>query len=95
MLIIFAILVSGILLGRLLRNKNMKFLPKVITVIIWTLLFSLGVGVGSNPEVMSNLGSLGVLALLIAIFAVAGSIFTTWLLWVYIKKYNRGKEDER
>ena len=65
MLTIFAVIAGGIILGRLLSNRNFNFLPRLITCIIWTLLFLLGLEVGSNPEVIRGMGTLGLTAFLI------------------------------
>lgn len=81
MAIIFSVLIGGILLGYLLRKKNIKFISKIITIIIWALLFFLGMEVGSNPDVISNLGSLGLTSLIIAIASLLGSLLFSWLLW--------------
>ena len=43
-----------------------------LLVLIWILLFLLGVEVGVNPRVVGSLGSLGVEAAVIAVFAVLG-----------------------
>lgn len=61
-------------------------ISKIITVIIWVLLFLLGVEVGTNPEIIAGLGTIGVEALIITIAAVLGSAIMSLLLWRYIKK---------
>lgn len=61
-------------------------ISKIITVIIWVLLFLLGVEVGTNPEIIAGLGTIGVEALIITIAAVLGSAIMALLLWRYIKK---------
>lgn len=86
MLIVFGVLIGGIIFGVFLRKVNLKFLPKAIMIIIWILLFILGIEVGSNPEVVRNLGTLGVRAFLITLAALAGSILCGYLLWIYIKR---------
>ena len=89
MLAIFSVLIGGILLGYLLREKKLKFLPRLITTIIWVLLFFLGLEIGSDPDVISNFSSLGVTALTISVLSVIGSIMASWILWKFIKR----KED--
>lgn len=94
MLIVFAVLVGGILTGRLLYGRRLAFVSPLITLIIWLLLFLLGVEVGADPAVVGGLATLGVTAFVICTLAVAGSIFASWGLWRWIgrKSRNRGPE---
>ena len=85
MLIIFAVIIGGIVTGRLLIGRRLAFEQRIITVIIWALLFLLGVEVGSDPAVVGSLATLGTAALAIFAFSVAGSIFAAWLLWRRIR----------
>ena len=71
MLAIFAVIIGGIATGRLLIGRRLAFVPRLITVIIWALLFLLGVEVGSDPAVVGSLATLGGAAL--AIFALSSS----------------------
>ena len=85
MLVIFGVIIGGIATGRLLIGRRLAFVPRLITVIIWALLFLLGVEVGSNPAVVGSLATLGGAALAIFALSVAGSIFAAWLLWRRIR----------
>lgn len=85
MLVIFAVIIGGIATGRLLIGRRLAFVPRLITVIIWALLFLLGVEVGSDPAVVGSLATLGGAALAIFALSVAGSIFAAWLLWQRIR----------
>ena len=51
MLAIFAVIIGGIVTGRLLVGWRLAFVQRLITFIIWALLFLLGVEVGSDPAV--------------------------------------------
>ena len=86
MLIIFAVILGGILTGRLLLGRRLAFVQPLITGIIWTLLFLLGVEVGSDPAVAGGLATLGVTALGLFAFSVAGSILAAWGLWLWIRR---------
>lgn len=86
MLIIFAVILGGILTGRLLLGRRLAFVQPLITGIIWTLLFLLGVEVGSDPAVVGGLATLGVTALALFAFSVAGSILAAWGLWLWIRR---------
>lgn len=85
MLVIFAVIIGGIATGRLLIGRRLAFVQRLITVIIWALLFLLGVEVGGDPAVVGSLATLGAAALAIFAFSVAGSIFAAWLLWRRIR----------
>lgn len=85
MLVIFAVIIGGIATGCLLIGRRLAFVPRLITVIIWALLFLLGVEVGSDPAVVGSLATLGGAALAIFALSVAGSIFAAWLLWRRIR----------
>ena len=86
MLIIFAVILGGILTGRLLLGRRLAFVQPLITGIIWTLLFLLGVEVGSDPAVAGGLATLGVTALALFAFSVAGSILAACGLRLWIRR---------
>lgn len=81
MLVVIGLMFSGVALGYVLRNRNLKFINKVITILIWSLLFLLGVDVGTNQEIINGLLTIGVEALLIAVAAVSGSVLGAMFLW--------------
>ena len=85
MLVIFAVIIGGIVTGRLLISRRLAFVQRLITVIIWALLFLLGVEVGGDPAVVGSLATLGGAALAIFAISVAGSILAAWLLWRRIR----------
>ena len=75
MFIAMGLMLLGILLGRLLRGQRwLGALSRCITPAIMLLLFSLGVAVGGNEELMRNLPLLGGKALLLTLAGVAGSL---------------------
>ena len=86
MLIIFAVILGGIITGRLLLGRRLSFVQPLITVIIWALLFLLGVEVGADPAVVGGLATLGVTAFGIFACSVAGSILAAWALWRRIRR---------
>lgn len=73
---ILALLTSGILIGLFLGRKGqpVRWVNPSVRGSIFLLLFFLGVSVGTNREVLMNLGTLGFRALVLAIGAIAGSI---------------------
>lgn len=93
MLTIVLLMLSGIAAGRLLRNRNTSRLSSLTTVLIWLLLFLLGIEVGGNPRIVSGMRTLGVEALVLTIGGGIGTVALSWLLWGYIyNKEGRSKE---
>lgn len=83
MLIVIGIMFFGITLGLMLRNKPPKHLPKLLNLVIYLLLFFLGISVGVNDMIIKNLHTLGVQALIITVGALTGSIALSWLVYRY------------
>lgn len=78
----------GISSGYLLRKKRSRSCTKVqtakdkvITVLIWLLLFLLGVEVGGNEQIIKALPMLGVEALLLSVAGTLGCCVLAWALW--------------
>lgn len=94
MFIIIGIMLTGMLLGYLLRNKKLKWIHKIITFLIWTLLFLLGIDVGGNGAIIKGLHTLGLEALIITLAAVVGSVLCAWGLWYLLYIRNKRKEAE-
>ena len=74
MFIIIGIMLTGMLLGYLLRSKRLTWIHKVITLLIWLLLFLLGIDVGGNEAIVKGLHAIGLEALIITAAAVTGSM---------------------
>lgn len=78
----------GICSGYLLRKKRSRSCAKVqtakdkvITVLIWLLLFLLGVEVGGNEQIIKALPTLGVEALLLSVAGTLDCCVQAWALW--------------
>ena len=54
MFTIIGIMLTGMLLGYLLRSKRLTWIHKVITLLIWLLLFLLGIDVGGNEAIVKG-----------------------------------------
>ncbi len=79
---------GGILLGYLIRDRHqtIKVIEKLIMWCIFLLLFLLGLWIGRDPLIMSNLPSLGLTALVLSLGGIAGSVLLALLLWkLYFK----------
>lgn len=89
MFIVIAFMLFGGIIGYFLRKKELGNIPKIITLLIWLLLFLLGAEVGSNSDIVDGLPTIGKEALIITTAAVLGSAAMALLLWKLIKKGKR------
>lgn len=89
MLKVVGIMLGGVLAGYLLRKKKMGWISGAITAAIWTLLFVLGLAVGSNDRIIGHLDTIGWQAFVLSLGAVLGSIILAKLVYRYFFK----KED--
>lgn len=87
-MIVFGIMVLGIVAGVLLRPvPNIKILNNLIMGFIYLLLFFLGLAVGGNEEIIANLTTLGLEALIITVAALLGSVVVAkWLYQRYFRE---------
>ncbi|NMB49452.1 MAG: lysine exporter LysO family protein [Bacteroidales bacterium] len=92
MLTIFLVIVSGMAVGYVARNiPATRYTGKIIGVLIALLLFSLGLSVGTNEQVIANFRFIGLDAFVIAAAATLGSVLCA--AWVY-RKFFRKKDKE-
>lgn len=90
MLKVVAIMFSGIAVGFLLRKRRLRVVPHAVTMLIWLLLFFLGVEVGENPQVISGIQDLGIEALWLAMTGIAGTVLFSWVLWRWVSGKKKG-----
>jgi len=79
------LMLLGMVLGRLLRGQGwLGLLTRSISPVIMLMLFCLGVAVGSNDVLMSNLPLLGGKAFLLTFAGLAGSLLAVALIrrWI-------------
>lgn len=88
-LAIIGSLISGLVVGYIVKGRDMNKIGKIITILIWTLLFCLGVKVGTDETVVAKLPIIGMEAMLITVGAISGSIFFSWVLWRLLSKRNK------
>ncbi len=74
-------MLTGMLLGYLLRKRNLKKIHRIITVLIWVLLFILGIEVGSNEQIIKGLHTIGLEAIILTLGGTLGSVTAAWALW--------------
>lgn len=92
MFTIIGLMLTGMLFGFLLRKQKLSWIHKAITVLIWLLLFLLGIDVGGNQEIINGLHTIGMEAIIITSAAVLGSVTAAWGLWYVL--YKRNKEEQ-
>ncbi|MFB6317997.1 LysO family transporter [Saccharicrinis sp. FJH54] len=84
MLTILLIFVAGILTGHIVKKRKgiIKTSSRLTFLSVLALLFLLGYEAGHNPQVQAHFDTIGIKALVISLFSVAGSI-------IFIVIYNR------
>lgn len=85
MLTIIVIMLTGVACGFLLKRHRFSGVSRLINILIWILLFLLGIEVGRDERIVNGLVSLGADALLISLFCTLGSCLAAWLLWKWSK----------
>ncbi len=82
---------AGALLGSHLRwgEKTSALLGKLQFVCLMVLIVSLGVKLGADDQVIASLGEIGLTALILTVFALAGSVIAVTLLRRFVLKLDR------
>lgn len=93
MYIFITLMVLGTLLGYAMHRFQLKWIKHFITLFIWLLLFLLGIEIGANETIITNLTTIGLDASLISIAETLGSVIAAWFLWRLVipkkKRYER------
>ncbi|MDI3527075.1 MAG: hypothetical protein PWR03_1258 [Tenuifilum sp.] len=87
--VVISIMTVGIILGFILKSKKklVRLNDKLVTYAIYLLLFMLGISIGSNEQIMNSLSSLGLIALIVTIGGVLGSIVLGFITYrLFFKK---------
>lgn len=86
-MIILLILLLSVSIGIMLRKfRILRHLGKTATLTVWLLIFVFGISLGSNKEIVSDFGRLGITAVIVALMGVAGSVLAAWGLKSVIEK---------
>lgn len=100
-LFIFLGILSGVLCRKLstgarisLTDVAARWQGRIVTWLIWLLLFLLGIEVGNNEMIVRSLPTLGVEALLLSSAATLGCCVLAWMLW-RVSKNNTVQEDAK
>ena len=91
MFTIIGLMLTGMLLGYLLRKRDLKKIHPIITLLIWLLLFILGIEVGSNEEIIRGLHTIGYEAVVLTLGGNLGSVIAAWALWRALYKRKGGR----
>ncbi len=89
MIEVLVIMSAGIIVGYLMRHRRraIRIFDSLLVWSIFLLLFLLGFTIGRDPLIMSALPSLGMIALVISVAAMTGSILLAFILWKFF--YNK------
>ena len=91
MFTIIGLVLTGMLLGYLLRKRDLKKIHPTITLLIWLLLFILGIEVGSNEEIIRGLHTIGYEAVVLTLGGTLGGVIAAWALWRALYKRKGGR----
>lgn len=91
MFTIIGLMLTGILLGYLLRKRDLKKIHQIITLLIWLLLFILGIEVRSNEQIIKGLHTIGLEAVILTLGGTLGSVIAAWALWRALYKRKGGR----
>lgn len=101
-LFIFLGILSGVLYRKLSTGTRIshtdvaaRWQGRIVTWLIWLLLFLLGIEVGSNEMIVRSLPTLGVEALLLSSAATLGCCVLAWMLWRVSKNNTVQEENEK
>lgn len=91
MIHIIAIMLLGVVLGYRFRDaKFTRKTEKTISMTIISLLFILGLSIGSNQTIVNNLFTYGSQAIVLAVFSLTGSILVSGFVYKYL--YRKGEQ---
>jgi len=85
MFVVIFCMLGGAAIGYLFRRRKILFIHRFILIVVWLLLFLLGIEVGANEMIIRQFGNLGFEAFLLAAGGTLGSVLAAWLLWLVIR----------
>lgn len=92
MFTVIGLMLTGMVAGFLLRRHRLKGIQCFITILIWLLLFLLGMEVGGNKDIIQGLHAIGLEAILLTIGGTLGSVMAAKLLWHMLNKHKKTQE---
>ncbi|WP_300729323.1 LysO family transporter [uncultured Bacteroides sp.] len=89
------IIFVGIFIGTLCRRFSvMKKLDRSISYTIWIMLFVFGISIGANRQLVDNLQSIGMQALVMAVCGIIGSVLAAGLAYRILLKKKGGRYEK-
>lgn len=95
LLLYIGMLALGVLIGsrKQIRSRELPWLGRLQFVALIVLIAVLGVEIGSDDKVISSLGEIGLSALVITVFALAGSVLAVSLVRRLLKLDRQGRTE--
>ena len=84
-LMIISSFIIGTIIGIFFKIRIFKKM-NLLTWVTLTLLFFMGMEIGSNDELFELLPKIGITGFLISVFAIGGSILFTWSFEIFTKR---------
>jgi len=88
-LVLLLFLASGAFVASTKAAPAPRLLESIIRSVLWFLLSGMGFRIGNSPELFSNLGTMGILALSTAFFSIGGTIIALALASFFVKGLRR------
>lgn len=85
------VMLSGIIVGRILRKYNFRHLSSITTFFVWILLLLLGASVGANSKIINSIQTIGLNAFIIAFFSLLGSVVAARYIYKFF--FNKGTNE--
>ncbi len=90
MFTVIALMLAGMAAGFLLHKHRLGFIQPAITLLIWVLLFLLGMEVGGNEAIVRGLHTIGLEALVLTLGGTLGSVLAAKALWQTVERKEKG-----
>lgn len=83
---LISLLVFGIILGYVLRRRELfiRFSAHMVSITVYVLLFTLGVSIGCDEDILRQLPDLGMKALILTLGALLGTGVFNWLFGRFV-----------
>ncbi len=82
------LIVAGVPMGYALRksSKAVSITNHALSIVIYALLFLIGLNIGSNDDLIARMADLGIQGIFIGIACAIGSILAVWILYNIVFK---------
>ena len=91
MFTIIGLMLTGMLLGYLLRKRDLKKIHQPIPLPTCLLLFTLGLEAGSTEQINKGPHTIGLEAVILTLGGTLGSVIAAWALWRALYKRKGGR----